>query len=259
MEEKEQAPTDELEKEIPQAQTTYDEESEDVAWEFRKVRMQHRKQTARKIIKISIYIIIGVLFIFLLFSTLGGVMETDELKQKVSQLENEKEEISQELEDLRDYYNDYKNKMQPYEELEAAEAQARLDEAKKAEEEKKAKEAAEAEAAAKAAAEEQAKKDAIEKASTEQKNALNKAKDYLRSMAFSYSGLVQQLEYEGYSNESATFAVDNCGADWNEQAAKKAKNYMDSMSFSRQGLLDQLIYEGFSNEQAEYGVSAVGY
>ncbi|MCA5960456.1 Ltp family lipoprotein [Blautia sp. RD014234] len=41
--------------------------------------------------------------------------------------------------------------------------------------------------------------------------------------AFSYSGLVEQLEYEGFSNESSTFAVDNCGADWNEQAAKKLR------------------------------------
>lgn len=67
------------------------------------------------------------------------------------------------------------------------------------------------------------------------------------------------MEYEGFSNEAATYAADNCGADWNEQAAQKAQDYMDFSSFSRSGLIDQLLYEGFTQEQAEYGVSAVGY
>ncbi len=90
-------------------------------------------------------------------------------------------------------------------------------------------------------------------------NALSKAYDYLDLMAFSYIGLIEQLKYEGYSTDEATYAVDNCGADWNTQAALKAQNYLDLMSFSRQGLIDQLLYEGFTPEQAEYGVSAVGY
>lgn len=92
-----------------------------------------------------------------------------------------------------------------------------------------------------------------------QRNALRSATNYLNTMAFSKSGLIDQLEYEGYSTEEATYAVENCGADWNEQAAKSAQNYINTMSFSRSGLIDQLIYEGFTREQAEYGVSAVGY
>lgn len=92
-----------------------------------------------------------------------------------------------------------------------------------------------------------------------QSNALRSAKSYLDYTAFSYSGLIEQLEYEGFSTEDATFAADNCGADWNEQAAKMAQSYIEYSSFSRQGLIDQLKYEGFSSEQAEYGVSAIGY
>lgn len=92
-----------------------------------------------------------------------------------------------------------------------------------------------------------------------QKNALQKAHEYLSVMSFSQSGLIKQLEYEGFSNEEATYAVNNCIVDWNEQAAKKAKEYIDTMSFSRDALIDQLKYEGFSQEQAEYGVSAIGY
>lgn len=92
-----------------------------------------------------------------------------------------------------------------------------------------------------------------------EKNALDSANNYLRFMSFSYTGLIEQLEYEGYTNQEATYAVDNCGADWNEQAAKKAEEYINTMSFSRNGLIEQLEYEGFTSEQSEYGVSAVGY
>lgn len=95
--------------------------------------------------------------------------------------------------------------------------------------------------------------------SLEYQNALSKARDYLDYSAFSYNGLINQLEYEQFSAESATYAADNCGADWNEQAAKKAQDYLDFSSFSRQSLIDQLVYDGFAQEQAEYGVTAVGY
>ena len=92
-----------------------------------------------------------------------------------------------------------------------------------------------------------------------EKNALAKANDYLSIMAFSHNGLIKQLEYEGYTTEEATFAADNCGADWNEQAAKKAQDYLDTMAFSRDGLIKQLEFEGFTKKQAEYGAKAVGY
>ena len=92
-----------------------------------------------------------------------------------------------------------------------------------------------------------------------EKNALASAKTYLSIMAFSYTGLIEQLEFEGYTAGEATYAADNCGADWNEQAALSAKQYLNTMSFSRQGLIDQLVFEGFTQEQAEYGVAQNGY
>ncbi len=92
-----------------------------------------------------------------------------------------------------------------------------------------------------------------------EKNALSKAKDYLAYTAFSYTGLIEQLEYEGFSKAEATYGADNCKADWNEQAAKKAKDYIDYTSFSKSGLIEQLEYEGFTKAQAEHGASAVGY
>ena len=74
-------------------------------------------------------------------------------------------------------------------------------------------------------------------------------------MAFSKSGLADQLEFEGYTKAEIDYATENCGANWNEQAVRMAKQYLQTMSFSRQGLIDQLVFEGFTQSQAEYGVS----
>ena len=105
----------------------------------------------------------------------------------------------------------------------------------------------------------EAPKTTEEQISLSKQNALRTAFNYLRYTSFSYSSLVEQLEYEGYPHDDAVYAVDNCGADWNEQAAKKAQSYLDYMPFSRQDLIDQLKYEGFTDSQAQYGVSQVGY
>lgn len=92
-----------------------------------------------------------------------------------------------------------------------------------------------------------------------QRNALRSASNYLSFMAFSYKGLIEQLEYEGYTTDEATYAANNCGADWFEQAAKSAKQYLSFMSFSRSGLIEQLEYEGFTYKQAVYGAEQNGY
>ena len=92
-----------------------------------------------------------------------------------------------------------------------------------------------------------------------QKNALRMAKDYLAYSAFSYKSLVAQLEYEKFSHDDAVYAVENCGANWNEEAARCAKQYLDFSAFSRDSLIDQLEYEGFTHEQAEYGVEQNGF
>lgn len=93
---------------------------------------------------------------------------------------------------------------------------------------------------------------------TGQSNALAKAWDYLSFSPFSYSGLVSQLEYEGFTTDEAIFAVDNCGADWYAQAAAKAVDYLNYSGFSYSGLISQLEYEGFSTEEATYGADSCG-
>ena len=89
-------------------------------------------------------------------------------------------------------------------------------------------------------------------------NALKTAKNYLKVMNFSYKGLSDQLEYEGYSSEEITYAVDNCGADWYAQAVGSAKSYLKVSAFSYSGLIEQLEYEGYSTEEATYGTDNCG-
>lgn len=96
------------------------------------------------------------------------------------------------------------------------------------------------------------------KPTTEQKNALATAKDYLRYTAFSRDGLIDQLEFEQFSHEDAAWAVDQLDADWNEQALACAKSYLDYTAFSYSGLIDQLEFEGFTHEQAVYAADRCG-
>lgn len=94
---------------------------------------------------------------------------------------------------------------------------------------------------------------------TGQRNAHFQAEKYIESMPFSYTGLIEQLEFEQYTHDEAIFGADTCGANWSEQAALMAERYLSTRSFSRAGLIDQLVFSGFTQQQAEYGVKQVGY
>jgi len=100
--------------------------------------------------------------------------------------------------------------------------------------------------------------ESAEAATTGQQNALQSAKSYLLYSAFSYEGLIDQLEYEGFTTEEATYAVDHCGADWSAQALASAKTYLSFSAFSYKGLIDQLEYEKFTSEQATYAADNCG-
>jgi type IV secretory pathway VirB10-like protein len=91
-----------------------------------------------------------------------------------------------------------------------------------------------------------------------QEQAIGSAQDYLAFMAFSKSGLVEQLEFEGFSESDAEFAVEHITVDWNEQAVESAEAYLDMMHFSRSALIEQLEFEGFSTKQATYAVDELG-
>jgi len=100
--------------------------------------------------------------------------------------------------------------------------------------------------------------DPIPEITESQRNAVRSAKSYLDYSSFSRQGLIDQLEYEGYTHADAIYGVEQSGADWMEQAIKSAKSYLDYSSFSREGLIDQLEYEGFTRNQALYGTEQSG-
>jgi hypothetical protein len=99
-----------------------------------------------------------------------------------------------------------------------------------------------------------------------QLQALAAAKGYLTSgMGFSQASLTKQLTASagnGFSQADAQWAVDNSGADWNEEAIKAAKGYLTSgMGFSQASLTKQLTASagnGFTQPQAENAVAKSG-
>jgi len=94
--------------------------------------------------------------------------------------------------------------------------------------------------------------------SVSEQNARRMAAEYLEYSAFSRSGLIDQLKYEGFTATQAEYGVDAQSVNWNTQAALMAAEYLEYSAFSRSGLIDQLKYEGFTASQAKYGVDASG-
>ncbi len=102
--------------------------------------------------------------------------------------------------------------------------------------------------------------------SAAQQQAVESAQSYLSlGQGFSKSGLFKQLTSsygEGFTAETASFAIAYLHPNWYEQAMESAKGYMAlGQGFSRQGLLEQLTSsygEGFTEAQAEYAVAKVG-
>lgn len=205
------------------------------------------------------------------------VQYTENWKEKSEELQSENNELSKQVKIAKEYLELDENEKAlvdaKIEEVNKATEEQLAQEKAQKEAEEKAKKEAEEEAKRKAEeeekvrkeeeerqkAEEEARKQEEQRKATEYANVVKTAKNYLNFMAFSRKGLIDQLVYEGYSQESAEYAVDNIGADWNEQCAKKAKDYLEFMSFSRDGLYQQLAYEGFTDEQIQYGLSQVGY
>ncbi len=85
----------------------------------------------------------------------------------------------------------------------------------------------------------------------------------------SYEGLVGRLTtgmsgFEGFTEEEAIYAADNCGVDWKEQAAEWARNQrkqwvLQGREFSKEDLISGLERAGFTKEEVAYAVESIGY
>lgn len=83
--------------------------------------------------------------------------------------------------------------------------------------------------------------------------AAARATSALEWSEYSYSGMKKYLENVGFSPEEALFGADNCGADWNEQAAERLEyyiGYFDEMT--REEMLYALADDGFTDEEIAY-------
>lgn len=99
---------------------------------------------------------------------------------------------------------------------------------------------------------------------SQQKNAVRTANQYLEMSGFSKAGLIAQLSSDvadGYTVKDATAAVESLDVDWNEQAVRSAKQYLEMSGFSCKGLIRQLssdVAGKFTVEQATYGAKKAG-
>lgn len=99
------------------------------------------------------------------------------------------------------------------------------------------------------------------KFSKAQQEAIDSAKQYLSTQAFSKAGLIDQLSSkagDGFPAKVATFAVNHLDVDWNHQAYLSAKQYLSLESFSKANLIQQLesgAGDKFTHAQAVYGAA----
>ena len=95
---------------------------------------------------------------------------------------------------------------------------------------------------------------------SEEEQALDMAKWYLAdskgTVFFSYGGMVDLIELNGFSHEAAVYAADNCGADWYEMVWGELNAFWSPDGFDPQDAISNLQLRGFSYEETIYAVTA---
>lgn len=89
--------------------------------------------------------------------------------------------------------------------------------------------------------------------STEENRAVLKVDEYLKAGPIAYTRLIRKLEEDGINRDIAIKTVNNCGADWKEQALMKAQRYLEVTLLSKKELINQLMQDGFTLKEAAFG------
>lgn len=93
------------------------------------------------------------------------------------------------------------------------------------------------------------------------KRALSQARSLTgagSSEGYSRDALVQKLVLMNFSQEDATYAADNCGADWNEQARIFTVRQLKTVNYAGDVLILYVVEQGgFTQDQAQAGVDNV--
>ena len=92
---------------------------------------------------------------------------------------------------------------------------------------------------------------------TELENAIESAEAYSNVFAYSKKYLIEQLKYEGFSEEIAECAAKSINANWKENCVRSAYSYIDLFSFSKKELIHQLDYDGFTPEEIDYAMNEI--
>ena len=90
-----------------------------------------------------------------------------------------------------------------------------------------------------------------------QQKAIAAAKAYLKYTPVSRQQLIEQLQYEDFSQQDAIYGTDHCDVDWNQQAILSATLYLDYTQANTDEIIAQLEYEGFTHDQAAYAAEHV--
>ena len=92
---------------------------------------------------------------------------------------------------------------------------------------------------------------------TELENAIESAEAYSNVFAYSKKYLIEQLKYEGFSEDIAECAAKSINANWKENCVRSAYSYLDLFSFSKKELIHQLDYDGFTPEEIDYAMNQI--
>lgn len=89
----------------------------------------------------------------------------------------------------------------------------------------------------------------------EYESATDSAQTYVDTSSFSYSGLKNQLKFEGYPKDAIKYAMKHVDVDYKEEAIEAINDYKDSgMPFSKKEMRSQLKFEGFKKDTIDYAM-----
>ena len=91
-------------------------------------------------------------------------------------------------------------------------------------------------------------------ATSEQQKALRLAYSYLKFYAYSREGLKDRLRDFNITEPAAEYAVENCGADWEEQAKRKADEYTRFRTWKLEDLRKQLVRDKFEENEVSKAI-----
>ena len=92
---------------------------------------------------------------------------------------------------------------------------------------------------------------------TELENAIESAEAYSNVFAYSKKELIEQLKYDGFSEDIAECAAKSINANWKENCVRSAHSYLEIISYSKEELIHQLDYVGFTAEEIDYAMNQI--